>query len=384
MFLFHRKALTVAGVTAAAVASTAFFAVPAQAASAGLAKVVGSSTVQFNALLGKSNGLTITISGRTVTLNDKVAIKAGKGCKAVKGDKTKVKCKTKKKTSRLSVALGDKNDWVLNKTSVYMLADGGSGTDKLTGGSAADQLQGGTGNDKLYGRGGIDTLFGGSGNDHLAGGAGNDRIDAGPGTDKAYGEAGNDEILGGSGNDTLSGAAGIDGIEGGAGNDTITGAAGNDVLVGDAGNDRITGSTGDDVVYGDAGNDWLAGDAGKDIVLGEAGNDTVAGGDGNDYLFGKAGNDTIAGHKGDDALVGEDAVAGQPSGSDAARDQLDGGAHATVLGDLCLIKAAGTAKNCEDVRGGTQARSAAVAPAARIEAAVQAQQRAAAARAAMK
>jgi Ca2+-binding RTX toxin-like protein len=382
MFLFHRKALTAAGCTAAAVAATTLFAMPAQAASAGAAKVVGSSAVQFNALLGKSNGLTITISGRTVTLDDKVAIKAGKGCKAVKGDKTKVKCKTSKKTSRLSVALGDKNDWVVNKTSVYMLADGGSGTDKLTGGSAADQLQGGTGNDKLYGKGGIDTLFGGSGNDHLVGSTGNDRIDAGPGADKAYGEAGNDLILGGSGNDTLSGAAGNDEIAGGSDNDTITGAAGHDVLVGDAGNDQIAASTGDDVLYGDAGNDTIAGDAGKDIIFAEAGNDNIAGGDGDDILYGKAGNDTIAGNKGDDVLIGEDIVAGQPYGSDAARDRLDGGANATALGDYCLAMAAGTVRNCEATADSALARTA--APAAQLEVARQAQTRAAAARAAVK
>src|SRR5690349_5068600 len=55
MFLFNRKALAGIGITATAVASTALFAIPAQAASAGIAKVVGSSTVQFNALLGKAN-----------------------------------------------------------------------------------------------------------------------------------------------------------------------------------------------------------------------------------------------------------------------------------------------------------------------------------------
>src|SRR3954452_13952626 len=116
MTLFHRKTFTGIGVAAAVIASTALFSSPAQAASAGAAKVVGSSTVQFNALLGKTNGLVITISGRTVTLNDTLAIKAGKGCKAVKRDKTKVTCTTSKKTTKLSVALGDQNDYDTNKT----------------------------------------------------------------------------------------------------------------------------------------------------------------------------------------------------------------------------------------------------------------------------
>src|SRR3954468_24463833 len=103
MFAFNRRILAGIGATAVAVASTAFLSTPAMAASAGAAKVVGSATVQFNALMGKANSLTITISGRTVTLDDSVAIKPGKGCKGVKGDKTKVKCTTPKKTTKLSV-----------------------------------------------------------------------------------------------------------------------------------------------------------------------------------------------------------------------------------------------------------------------------------------
>ena len=217
MSLFHRKALAGIGFTAVAVASTALIGMPAQAASAGAAKVVGSATVQFNALMGKSNSLTITISGRTVTLNDKVAIKAGKGCKAVKGDKTKVKCTTKKKTTKLSVALGDKNDSVNNKTSVYLLADGGSGNDTLTGGCAKDQLQGGTGNDKLYGDAGNDDLIGGDLDGEFA--------DSG---DTIYGGAGNDFLLGGYGNDSLYGNAGNDNLLGGAGKDKLVGGPGND------------------------------------------------------------------------------------------------------------------------------------------------------------
>ena len=100
MFVSHRKLFAGLGTTAAAVASTALFAAPAQAASTGVAQVSGSATVLFQAASGKTNGLIITISGRTVTLDDKVAIKASKGCKAVKKDKTKVKCTTSKKTTR--------------------------------------------------------------------------------------------------------------------------------------------------------------------------------------------------------------------------------------------------------------------------------------------
>ena len=384
MFLFSRKALAGIGCTAAAVASTALFAMPAQAASAGLAKVVGSSAVQFNALLGKSNGLVVTISGRTVTLNDKVAIKAGKGCKAVKGDKTKVKCTTKKKTTKLSVALGDKNDSVTNKTSVYMLADGGSGNDTLTGGAGKDQLQGSAGNDKLYGKAGNDTIFGGSGNDYIGGGVGNDHVEAGAGVDKVFGDAGIDTIFGGAGKDRLVGGVGNDQITGDADADSISGDAGNDDLLGGAGNDQISGAAGDDTVVGEAGNDTLAGDAGADIVSGEAGNDAITGGVGDDILFGRAGNDKIAGGAGDDVLIGEFiGEDGEQVGSDAALDRLDGGAN-TVAGDFCLVMAAGTTVNCESpvVPATVAGASAAAKSVDSAKAVLQAQARVATARAA--
>jgi Ca2+-binding RTX toxin-like protein len=375
MSMFHRKALAGIGFTAVAVASTALFAMPAQAASAGAAKVVGSSTVQFNALMGKSNSLTITISGRTVTLNDKVAIKAGKGCKAVKGDKTKVKCTTKKKTTKLSVALGDKTDSVTNKTSVYMLADGGSGTDKLTGGSGKDQLQGGTGNDKLYGKGGADILFGGSGNDYLVGSTGNDKIDAGSGTDKAYGDSGNDQIVGGTGKDHLVGGTGNDELNGGTDNDAVYGESGTDTLIGGSGNDTLSGSTGNDLIAGESGNDNLSGGTGDDQIVGGSGNDTVSAAAGKDIVVGQGGSDKITGSTEDDILVGEDIDDfGNNVGSDASADKLDGGPN-NADGDFCLVMAGGTTVNCEygSVTGlSATARGTVATPAAAGIAAVQA------------
>jgi Ca2+-binding RTX toxin-like protein len=347
MFLLHRKSLAGIGFTAVAVASTALFAVPAQAASAGLAKVVGSSTVQFNALMGKSNSLSITISGRTVTLNDKVAIKAGKGCKAVKGDKTKVKCTTPKKTTKLSVALGDKNDSVGNATSVYMLTDGGTGNDTLTGGSGKDQLQGGTGNDKLYGKGGNDTIFGGSGNDLIVGSSGDDEVEAGSGNDTVSGDAGNDLLLGEGGRDRLAGGNGDDDLIGGDDVDTIYGEAGEDAVIGQAGNDVLSAGAGDDLVGGGPGNDTIGDGAGDDFVFGDAGNDRVNGAAGDDVIYGQAGNDTLSGSAGDDQIIGEDLdIEGNKIGSNSALDVVDGGAN-RVEGDLCLVMAAGTTSNCE-------------------------------------
>jgi Ca2+-binding RTX toxin-like protein len=176
MSLSYRKLLAGAGSAAAVIACTALFSSPAQAASAASAKVVGTSTVEFTAAAGQTNALVITISGRTVTLDDKVAIKAGAGCKAVSGDKTKVKCTTSKKTTKVIVKLGDKNDKVTNKTSVPLVADGGAGNDTLIGGGGKDTLTGGAGKDTIKGGSGADTIQGGAGTDTITGGPGSDNI----------------------------------------------------------------------------------------------------------------------------------------------------------------------------------------------------------------
>ena len=75
MFLINRRALAAIGVTAAAIGSSALLSAPAQAAAAGTAKVVGAGTVQFTALAGKANGLTITISGQKEPLGELVAVR---------------------------------------------------------------------------------------------------------------------------------------------------------------------------------------------------------------------------------------------------------------------------------------------------------------------
>ncbi|BEL10471.1 hypothetical protein Q0Z83_086620 [Actinoplanes sichuanensis] len=167
------KHLSALGATAVAAASTVFFASPAQAASAGLA-AAGKSTVSFRALMGRTNRVTVTISGRTVTLTDRVAIRAGTGCRSV--SRTRVRCTTSQATRTIKVALGDRNDYVRNYTGVFMLASGSAGNDTLIGGSGIDQLQGGPGNDRLYGGRGRDELFGDSGADHIVGVRGYDYI----------------------------------------------------------------------------------------------------------------------------------------------------------------------------------------------------------------
>jgi len=257
MFLVNRKALAAIGVAVAA--STTLLAAPAQAATTGTAKVLGKhkSIVEFTAATGRTNSLTITISGRTITLDDRVAIKPGKGCKAVKGDRTKVKCTTSRKPTEISVTLGDKDDKVYNKTAVPMFALGGSGNDTLSGGSNRDRLFGGTDHDTIYGGAGADAIDGGSGNDYIEGGKGNDWVQGG---------LGHDTVDGGSGNDTIFGHAGSDQLHGNAGNDTIRGGYGEDSILGGPGRDKLYGEAGNDTIVGGPGKDQISGGAGKDKI----------------------------------------------------------------------------------------------------------------------
>lgn len=69
---------------------------------------------------------------------------------------------------------------------------------------------GGLGNDRLSGGGGADRLVGGGGTDRLSGLAGNDRLAGGPASDVLIGGGGRDRLLGGSGGDRCAGGAGVD------------------------------------------------------------------------------------------------------------------------------------------------------------------------------
>jgi Ca2+-binding RTX toxin-like protein len=244
VFSLNRKKLAAIGIAAAA--TTMLLASPAQAASTAKAEVVGknSTVVRFTAAAGQANSLVITVSGRTITLNDTVAIKAGKGCKAVKGDKTKVKCTTAKKPTGLNVSLGDKNDFVDNDTAVPLTANGGTGNDTVFGGTGRDNLTGGDG---------VDDVQGSSGNDTLRGGRGNDHVEGGPGKDKIYGDTGHDDLIGGDLDGEMPDSG--DTIYGGAGNDFLLGGYGNDTLYGNAGNDNLSGGSGQDKLVGGPGAD---------------------------------------------------------------------------------------------------------------------------------
>jgi len=395
----HRPWRALVCITAAATLSVVALGTPAQAATTGVARVSGSTSVIFTAGSGKANSITVTRSGRVVTIDDKVTINAGTGCRRVGSDVTKVACTTTATPTAVTVQAGDKNDIVTNKSDLGMVAAGGSGNDTITGGSIRDRaLNGGPGNDKVYGGGGNDDLYGEAGNDRLDGGSGADELDGGTGADLLKGGAGSDHALywkrtksvnadldgkaddgekgekdtiatdvenlwGGFGNDTITGNAlrnyidgggGKDVIRGGAGDDLITGAgntgntiygeAGNDYIDAGSGNDTVYGGAGKDTIYGEAGNDTVYGEAGDDWIEGDLDNDLLRGGADNDWLIGGAGNDKLFGEDGDDILYGtRDIVYGE---SDTELDAADGGAN-TERGDDCHVGKASKVNACE-------------------------------------
>ncbi|MEU4239724.1 calcium-binding protein [Actinoplanes sp. NPDC026619] len=221
----------------------ALAATSAQAASTGVASVVETTKVNYKAAKGKQNKVVVTLAGRTITIDDTVAIKAGKGCKEVKGDKTKVRCTTRTAPTRVRVYTYDRNDSITNKASLPSTLNGGTGSDTIVGGPRADLINGDNGNDKIWGAGGNDTIYPDLGNDVSHGGDGADLImDVGGkfvsndwmygdnGDDTAFGFAGSDHIFGGFGDDFLSGGADADYIDGGYGGDYLIG---NDCLAGD-------------------------------------------------------------------------------------------------------------------------------------------------------
>jgi Ca2+-binding RTX toxin-like protein len=295
MRLFTAAALGV--VTALAAAP-----VPAQAASTGTVSL--GVYLRYKAASGKKNNLVITRSGNRVTFNDTVTLKAGKGCKAVSGDKTAVTCTYD--SSTMVVKLGDKNDTFVNKTGMAVNAYGESGNDNLTGGSGGDKLDGSTGSDKLYGGAGGDGLLGGSGNDFL------------------NGAAGKDVYWAGGGDDTMDDAGvSADVFHGGAGVDVVDYSNRKKPVVAD-----LDGRTGDDGQSGEK--DTIHTDV--EGLRGSQAGSRLTGNEQNNFLTGGLGNDILNGLGGDDELIG-----------DAGRNTLDGGIGA----DRCDVGQSGSKVNCE-------------------------------------
>ncbi|MEU4163567.1 calcium-binding protein [Actinoplanes sp. NPDC026670] len=316
-------------------ATVGAFSLPAEAASTGVAYVrwLESShpvDLVFTAGSGKRNSVVITRSGSTVTIDDRVTLRAGVGCKQVTGDKTRVRCTIDREIRRIDASLGSGNDRITNRTSLSLRASGGSGNDYLIGGSGSDSLWGWSGADRIWGNGGNDFLLGKSGNDVISGGAGPDNIDGGTGNDREYGGSGND----GHQQGRESSGADADLIDGGTGRDFVSyGPRTRPVSVdsdsgrkddgrkgeGDTvrGIEMIIGGHGDDRLSGTKGPDRLYGLGGDDILNGHWHNDVLIGGPGADELLGEGGYDTLNGEQ--DGMV----------------DYLDGGDH----DDVCVQNA---------------------------------------------
>jgi Ca2+-binding RTX toxin-like protein len=332
------------------------FAAPAQAASAGKVSVKYLNVVWFEAGAGKANNVVFTRSGNTITIDDVVALKPGKGCKRV--NSTKVRC-TPTKPGRISIAawLYSKNDKLTNKTDLYTSVSAGSGNDKIYGGTGLDTIGGGSGNDQIWGGGGDDLLAGSDGKDVLHGGPGDDSVQGDAGADVLYGDSGNDSLhgeigddkeYGGSGNDILhqypvhNAKTDADLLSGGSGRDTVDysdrfkpvsvdldGAKRDDGEAGE--HDTVSADVED--IWGSRVADRLTGSSGANRILGNDGNDVIRGGAGNDLLAGGMGDDLVYGEAGDDYL---DTHIDTHGVWDEGTDYLDGGSNATATGDDCV------------------------------------------------
>lgn len=155
-------------------------------------------------------------SGFAITDTGVEAVTTGSGCRSVGPRAICVGS-----PSFVKVDLGDRDDTVRLETTIRLIANGGPGTDIITGSSRDDELDGDIGDDTLTGGGGADVIRGGLGNDTLIGNAGKDRLIGGAGDDTLDGGSEADDLDGGTGADTLIGGSGVDTFEGGTGNDII-------------------------------------------------------------------------------------------------------------------------------------------------------------------
>jgi Ca2+-binding RTX toxin-like protein len=211
---------------------------------------------------------------------------------------------------------GDDSITVKPGVTAWVLAEGGAGSDTITGGNEKDEFWGACKfapadqcygfSDALNGGGGDDFLVGGSTTpvfglaaDTLHGGPGDDSLEGGYGPDQLWGDSGNDTVTYGfhpgpvtaSLDDTANdGQAGendyihsdVEGIAGTANKDNLYGNDGDNVLKGGPGDDNLLGFGGSDKLYGEDGSDLLRPGLGADFLYG--------GGDGNSCCW----NDTVS------------------------------------------------------------------------------------------
>jgi Ca2+-binding RTX toxin-like protein len=296
-------------------------------------------TVEYDALKGEVNDVTVTYNGTSYLIHDAARAYPGYGCRRV--TLTDVAC-TGADVWQVIVKTGDGDDAVHFEVPVSATAEGGAGADRLYGGSETDYLIGGDGVDLLDGGDGWDYLFGGAGADDLRGGPGirdvadyNDRTaavtvtldglrnDGGPGENDLV-ESDVEDVFGGAGNDTIVGDAQSNDIQGVGGDDVIDGGLGPDILYGGDGTDTLTYAARTSPVhvsytsYCDSGEPNEGDCVGEDLerIVGGSGDDvlsayslfqgtaTLVGGPGNDILQASGGfaTTTLEGGDGDDSL----------------------------------------------------------------------------------
>ena len=225
---------------------------------------------------------------RSYQINSNSALTPGPGCDPAGGG---VFCRAPANPLGFVFAWGDSGGDSINigagfPPTTMVMANGGHGSDLLSGGpdvetlhageSGSDRLQGGLGDDALISRGRDgDTLDAGDGADQLVTNdpCGGHEFDGGPGRSDVAGFAhvvanGVNAKLGGGA--TLQGAGNCSATQVRGSNEILEGTRLGDVLIGDGRPNLIIGREGNDMIKGLGGRDELRGDAGADSCVGGA------------------------------------------------------------------------------------------------------------------
>ena len=251
----------------------ALAALPATASAATVSKQ-DATTLRYAAAPGITDSLQLKLTdSNTKIMFDRSAAPEGTasiGCDAPSGGD--VKC-SRAGITRVVVTLGDGDDLlnVLNPVDFPLAidADGGTGDDRIIGGTAADKLGGGPGGDLISGLGSADDIAGGSGFDGVS----------------FSGSAGVTVSLDDTANDGA--AAGAEGANVHSDVEDVSGTQGNDVLTGSDAANVLTGLGGDDRVDGRGGLDLFDLGTGADVALARDGlGERVMCDDGADRLSG--------------------------------------------------------------------------------------------------
>src|SRR4051794_16494742 len=378
--------LAVLAAPASALAGTVSL-VPEESRSFGM-EPTDPNLLSFTAKPGERNHVTGSYADDAWRFRDTTAtITPGKGCERV--DDHEAACPRPPGRPffgvRVHVRLGDRDD-VFTSEHLTVEANGGTGSDVLTGAGGHDVLDGGGGGrDELHGEGSRDWLRDGDTRGHVdsdlldggANGAFDDlrqiegldqytdlvsyrarargvRVDlttgrAGlpgegdrlVGIEGALGTSGHDVLIGdddanllgddlypvptrrATGSDTIRAGGGADLVRSYTGADRVSGEAGDDVLQAGWGAARLYGDSGVDTVRGGSGTNRLSGGPGADVLATGFGRERASGDTGNDLIFGSRGRQWLRGGDGDDTLTG---ILGA--------DRLDGGAgDDTLTGD---------------------------------------------------